>query len=87
MTNVQLKALIKIDICTNNIETKMCKSKYLIGDYLPLSSKHPTQPPTSSISCNRCKNQPDGSKTDLLPHKQHEYRRHGTQMEHMPDIG
>ena len=45
MTNVQLKALIKIDICTNNIETKMCKSKYLIGDYLPLSSKHPTQPP------------------------------------------
>ena len=35
---------------------------------------------------NRCKNQPDGSQTDLFPHKQHEYRRHGTQMEYMPDI-
>ena len=30
--------------------------------------------------------QPDGSQTDLFPHKQHEYRRHGTQMEYMPDI-
>ena len=65
----------------------MCKYKYLIGDYLPISSKHLTQIPTHSILCDRCKKQPDGSQTDSFPHKQHEQRRHGTQMEHMLDIG
>ena len=30
---------------------------------------------------------PDGILTDLFPHKQQEYRTHGTQMEYMPDNG
>ena len=46
----------------------------------------PYSTPTPLIPRNRRKNQPDGSQTDLFPHKQHEYRRHGTQMEYMPDI-
>ena len=35
------KVLIQIDIYTDNIETKKYKRKYWIGDYLPISSKHP----------------------------------------------
>ena len=75
------KVLIKIDICTNNIETKKYDMGIIHQFWANTTPNHHTL-----NTCNRCKNQPDGSQADVFPHKQHEHRRHGTQMKYMADI-